>query len=62
MTARKCEKSAGCDVNRVIVGMRADVDMLLRAQSVLVERLRAIEEKLATPSEEKRASWFGWSR
>lgn len=60
--AKKCQKAGGCDVNRVIVGMRADVDMLIRTQAVLVERLRVIEEKLASPVEEKRASWFGWSR
>lgn len=60
--AKKCAKAAGCDVNRVIVGLRSDADMLVRAQAVLIERLRVIEEKLANPSEEKRASWFGWSR
>lgn len=60
--AKKCANAGGCDVNRVIVGLRADVDMLVRAQAVLIERLRHIEEKLASPAEEKRASWFGWSR
>lgn len=60
--AKKCQKAGGCDVNRVIVGLRSDVDMLIRTQAVLVERLRIVEEKLASPVEEKRASWFGWSR
>lgn len=60
--AKKCQRSGGCDMNRVIVGLRADVDMLVRTQAVLLERLRIIEEKLASTTEEKRGSWFGWSR